>query len=148
MTLAAIPARSTTSLAQALEHSRALQDVLVKTEAEFNQLPIFVRPLARNGFKSKAGKTVQEWMRALKQLTDQLQAAGQDKGDGASLASICAQTHRELKRLQAYYAAVPAETARFTRDAGVLREVERLTQERLGVIDALDQSLGVEERQA
>jgi hypothetical protein len=139
-----IGAKGTMSLAQALNYSRALQVILAKTEAEFNQMPIFVRPLARNGFKSKTGKTAQEWMGTAKQLTDQLQTAAQNGGDSTTLTTICAQTHRELKGLRGYYAAMPAETVRFTRDANMVREVERLSRERLGVIDSLDQALGVE----
>lgn len=139
-----VPAQDAMSVAHALEGSRALQDILAKTESEFNQMPIFVRPLARNGFKSKTGRSAQEWMRAAKQLTDQLQTAAQNGSDSKMLAPIRAQTHRDLNGLRTYYAAMPAETARFTRDANLLREVERMSRERLGVIDSLDCALGME----
>jgi hypothetical protein len=39
---------------------------------------------------------------------------------------------------------MPAETARFTRDANLMCEVERMSRERLGVIDSLDRALGKE----
>jgi pyruvate/2-oxoglutarate dehydrogenase complex dihydrolipoamide dehydrogenase (E3) component len=31
------------------------------SEAEFAKLPVFVRPLAKNGFKGKAGMSLGEW---------------------------------------------------------------------------------------
>ncbi len=41
--------------------ARQLQQVLAETEFELNKLPVVVRPLARRGFRGKAGKSLQEW---------------------------------------------------------------------------------------
>lgn len=45
-----------------------LARVLAKTEAEFRQLPVFIRPLARNGFKSKSGAALRDWQRLISSL--------------------------------------------------------------------------------
>ena len=41
--------------------ARQLLEALGETETQFGKLPLFARPLARNGFKTKSGKTLQEW---------------------------------------------------------------------------------------
>jgi hypothetical protein len=123
------------ALAQARDLGAKLQAMLAETEAEFNQLPVFIRPLARNGFKGKAGQSLADWARTAARLAEQLRAA-----DGDVPAALRAEVPRLralFDRLSVYYAEVPAETARFTRDAGMLRRVEQIAQERVGVIRAL-----------
>lgn len=43
------------------ELARRFQRAILETEAEFNKLPLFVRPMARRGFKGKSGKSLQDW---------------------------------------------------------------------------------------
>ncbi len=105
----------------------ALFQILLETEAEFATLPIFARPLARSGFKSKAGASLADWQR----LIDSLRAG----------ASPAADLPTRLEKLSGYYRGVPAETARFTRDTELLRSVEQLSQRRVELIEALVRAL-------
>ena len=98
--------------------------VLAETDAEFNRLPIFVRPMARNGFKGKAGQSLTDWQRRLAAL-----------GEGEARAS--ADLPECLEKLAGYYRDVPKETARFTRDAEMLRQVTEVCRQRIGVIERL-----------
>lgn len=61
-------------VAQAAKAAETLANALVETEAELNKLPVFVRPMARAGFKDKAGLSVKEWGTQVRDLTDRLSA--------------------------------------------------------------------------
>jgi NAD(P)-dependent dehydrogenase (short-subunit alcohol dehydrogenase family) len=114
---------------EALEMSRQLQEIIAQTGAEFNRLPVFVRPIARSGFKSKAGQSLQDWSRTATALTAHL-AQGAPSPDPARLAAL-------FDKLVTYYEGVPAETARFTKDAETLCQVTQLSQDRIVLIRAL-----------
>jgi NAD(P)-dependent dehydrogenase (short-subunit alcohol dehydrogenase family) len=101
--------------------------ILEETEAEFSRLPVFVRPMARSGFKSKAVWSVNDWRLKLKDLQSAYRA-GQPLPPGFQ---------DRLQKLIAYYQAVPKETARFTRDAEMLRQVAELSNQRIAVIQNL-----------
>ncbi len=103
---------------------RQLANILTETDAELNRLPIFVRPMARQGFKSKAGQSLADWRRMLSTL---------ETGTASAPANLAEQ----LEKLASYYRDVPKETARFTRDAEMLRQVAELCGQRLGVIQKL-----------
>jgi NAD(P)-dependent dehydrogenase (short-subunit alcohol dehydrogenase family) len=121
---------------EALALSRQLQEALVETEAEFGRLPFFVRPLARSAFKSKAGQSLPDWGGTATQLVKRLEAGGADpQPDYARL-------RPQLDALATYYRGVPAETARFTRDAAVLTEVTDRMAGREALIHALIAALG------
>jgi hypothetical protein len=108
-----------TSLAEALE---VVARIIDETGKEFDRLPVFVRPIARAGFKSKSGMSGEDWKRAL--------AAAREgrvhSGLGAS-----------LEKLGGYYEAVPGETARFTRDKDLLAEVAKTCDDRIAAIRRL-----------
>ncbi len=104
-----------------------LFQILVETEAEFASMPIFVRPLARSGFKGKAGASLGDWQR----LIDSLRAGAYPTADLPA----------RLDKLASYYRGVPAETARFTRDAELLRSVEQLCHRRVALIESLENIL-------
>ncbi len=121
------------ALPRALDRSQKLLKVIADTDAEFNKLPVFVRPLARQGFKAKSGQSVQEWKRSLEALLQQLERAvsgGEDAGLRASLPRL----RQLLGKLNVYYRDVPAETGRFTKDTALLAEVQRITNERMELI--------------
>jgi len=131
---------------QALELVKQLGEVIAATQAEFNHLPVFVRPMARSGFKSKAGQSLQDWTRTLENLAaaasltlEQVQGSGSSGLD--SLRRGIERLPDDLARLKSYYLGVPAETARFTRDTELLKEVARLTAERVALIDSLGEAL-------
>lgn len=118
---------------EALDLSRRLQEIIAQTEVEFGRLPAFVRPLARGGFKGKAGQSLQDWTRTAAALAAQLEQ-GVLLPDAARPRSL-------LDKLVTYYEGVPAETARFTKDAETLRAVEETSRERIAVIRALTAAL-------
>jgi NAD(P)-dependent dehydrogenase (short-subunit alcohol dehydrogenase family) len=138
-----VPAGSPAGRArQARDLTHRLVEVIAATQAEFNRLPVFVRPMARGGFKSKAGQSLQDWTRTLENLAAQLE---QVQGSGSvpdALQRRIKAFPDELVRLKSYYLGVPAETARFTRDQELLKEVARLTAERTALIDSLIEALG------
>ncbi len=105
--------------------------ILAKTEAEFRRLPVFFRPLARNGFKSKSGAALSDWQRLISSLE-----AGQPP-----LADLAAR----LEKLAGYYREVPGETARFIKDEEILRQITVESQEREAAIRALIRAVVVYE---
>jgi NAD(P)-dependent dehydrogenase (short-subunit alcohol dehydrogenase family) len=109
---------------QPIELLEKLACMLRETGAEFNQLPVFVRPIARQGFKSKTGLSLPDWQRLL---------AGLQNGSS----SVPQNFNNLLKQLIHYFKDVPKETARFTRDEEMLKEVSRLSRERIAVIEQL-----------
>ena len=108
--------------------TQQLTMILVETDEEFNRLPIFVRPMARQGFKSKAGESLADWQRLLATLKNDTSA-------------VPANLSERLEKLVQYYRDVPKETARFTRDAEMLQQVAELTKQRIGVIEKLRERL-------
>jgi NAD(P)-dependent dehydrogenase (short-subunit alcohol dehydrogenase family) len=111
------------------ELAQELGRILAKTEAEFRQLPLFIRPLARNGFKSKSGAALGDWQRLISSLE-----AGQPPP--ADLAA-------RLEKLAGYYREVPGETARFSKDEEFLRQVTVTSQEREAAVRALQRAVVV-----
>jgi hypothetical protein len=110
--------------ADRVELIRQLAHILTETEAEFNRLPIFVRPMARQGFKSKAGQSLPDWHRMIAALEANPAAPPQDLSE-------------RLDKLANYYRDVPRETARFTRDEDLLRQISEVTQQRMTIIQQL-----------
>lgn len=105
-----------------------LAAILKEIGEEFNKLPIFVRPLARQGFTSKAGASMIDWQQAI------IQAAGH----GQIGPLIAGKNSTEmLQKLEKYIREVPQETARFTNDEKVLGEIRQMTQKRLAVLHGL-----------
>jgi hypothetical protein len=119
-----LPADPTAGLAEIAELAGQLRQILAETDAEFNRLPIFVRPMARNGFKGQAGQSLADWQRRLAALE-----AGEKLATGDML--------ERLDKLAGYYRGVPKETARFTRDSEMVRQVTEVCRLRIGVIEQL-----------
>ncbi|HWI60516.1 MAG TPA: SDR family NAD(P)-dependent oxidoreductase [Symbiobacteriaceae bacterium] len=117
---------------RALALTEELAAILAETEAEFGRLPLFVRPLARSGFRQKAGLSLQDWVRSVESLEAGLRAGRPVPQDLLRL----------LGRLMGYYQGVPGETARFTKDEAVLREITETSLHRERVIQELLASLG------
>lgn len=94
--------------------ARQLLQVLAETEKEFNRLPIFVRPMARQGFKGKSGRALPDWQHSLEVL---LQAFDENTAEAGTLQLPveAAWIAHNLSGLARYYHEVPAETGRFTR---------------------------------
>lgn len=130
------------ALQQALSLSRRLRDVLVETDSEFEQLPFFTRPIARRGFKAKAGQSVQEWSRTTDLLAECLSnMVDSDLTAVTPLRASWPDLGERLNKLIVYYVEVPDETARFTKDAGILCQVAETSAERVASIRSLISSL-------
>jgi NAD(P)-dependent dehydrogenase (short-subunit alcohol dehydrogenase family) len=99
--------------------------IINETAQEFEKLPVFVRPIARNGFKSKSGASLEQWQRRLSLLM-----AGPSSPATPDLSM-------QLEKLISYYRGVPKETARFTKDQAFLSEVMRISNTRIEVIRVL-----------
>lgn len=123
------------NLQKAAGLAAAVKVVIEETDAEFNKLPVFARPMARSGFRSKSGWSTQDWVRSLSTLADQLQRAASGEREGLQQARGSLGRFIEfLPRLETYYQGVPAETARFSRDTEFLREVAALSARREALI--------------
>ena len=125
-------------LQQAVTLSQQLQEVIAETAAEFNRLPVFVRPLAQRGFRSKSGQRTQDWTGTVVELAGQLekmQAA--DAPAGAAFRAACPRLKALLDGLLRYYHEAPAETARFTRDAEFIAHTTQVLGRREAVVRSL-----------
>ena len=77
-----------------------VEKILSETENDVNKLPVFVRPMARSGFKGKAGQSVFDWQRSLTALRFDLEA-----GRSPSQTNI----PTLLEKLTIYFRDVPRE---------------------------------------
>ena len=98
--------------------------ILDETEKEFKKLPVFVRPMAKSGFKSKTGMSLSDWQRLVSDLA-------------SGVIPIPNQMGEKLAALAVYYREVPMETARFTKDEETLQMVAETAQLREEVIHKL-----------
>ncbi len=128
--------------AQAFENAvqlcEQLQAGLALTEAEVDKLPIFVRPMVRGGFKSKAGQSLQDWKRSAATLTDQFKMAA--SGDAEALKTLQGEAPRwagMLDKLESYYLGMPAGAASVTKDKEFLAMVQKQSEERSAVVRAV-----------
>jgi NAD(P)-dependent dehydrogenase (short-subunit alcohol dehydrogenase family) len=118
------------------------QTALHDTEAEFNQLPVFIRPMARAGFKGKSGQSIQDWMHTSRTLRQQVDDLNREvMGSAKALRAGLPRTRELLGRLIIYYQDVPTETARFTKDAHLLAQVQQISQDRVALLHALSSEL-------
>ncbi len=132
------------ALRQAVTLSRRLQEVIAETAAEFEQLPLFVRPLSQRGFRNKAGQRIQDWVRTAEELTASLeQVEAADPAAAAALRADCPRLNRLFDGLIGYYREAPRETARFSKDEEFLAHVTRVMGEREALVRSLAAVLDV-----
>ncbi|NPV57240.1 MAG: SDR family NAD(P)-dependent oxidoreductase [Anaerolineae bacterium] len=109
---------------------RQLATVLDETETELAKLPVFVRPLAKQGFRGKAGLSLGDWKRLTASLIERPELPPP------------AEMHELLERLADYYRETPTETARFSKDAALLATVRQVADQRVRLIADLAASIG------
>jgi NAD(P)-dependent dehydrogenase (short-subunit alcohol dehydrogenase family) len=127
-------------LAQAIAVNQQLAGLVLETEAEFDRLPVEVRPMARGGFASKVGYRTQDVVRALTKLGEQLlRIQANHSGTDTEFAVDYPLMAGLLARLLAYYQSLPDEPARLTLlgEAEATRPVRRQLAERERVIREL-----------
>jgi NAD(P)-dependent dehydrogenase (short-subunit alcohol dehydrogenase family) len=122
------------SLQRAFALGQLIEKMLYETDEEFNQLPVFVRPIARQGFKQKSGKRIQDWKRSIIELINQIRDAGHSPEGRKVFISRLPVWKKSLEQLATYYRGVPAATATMTRDQEFLQHVRELTDERIRII--------------
>jgi hypothetical protein len=133
-----LSADRTEIIRRAIALSAQLQEVIAQTDAEFNKLPVFVRPMARGGFKNKSGQSIQDWACTASKLTGQLKKVeAADAVTEKQLHAECGRRQELLGKLIVYFQEVPGETARFTKDANLLRDVAQQMAERETVARSL-----------
>jgi hypothetical protein len=126
------------AISRAISCCEQVQIILSETGAEFDKLPVFVRPMARAGFKRKSGQSLQDWTHTTRQLIAELAQVGT-----SGLTSMQApftdrpDLKEQLEKLIRYYREVPDETARFTKDETLLAQIKQVSIERVNTIDAL-----------
>lgn len=126
----------------ALAVSLKMQSILEGTEAEFERLPFFARPMARAGLKRKSGASARyltDMVTALAAFLHQA-AGGLRTGDPVewvsgrrSFLARWQDPEAVLARLAAYFREVPSETERFVRDKDALEEITHVCAEREAV---------------
>jgi NAD(P)-dependent dehydrogenase (short-subunit alcohol dehydrogenase family) len=121
-------------LQRAFELGQQVELMLYETDEEFNRLPVFVRPLGRQGFKQKSGKRIQDWSRSIIELITQIQDAGFSPEGRKLLLARTPGWIKALEKLAVYYRGVPAATATMTRDQEFLKQVRETTDKRIKVI--------------
>ena len=125
------------SLGEARAVCERITQMLDETQAEFGKLPIFVRPMAKQGFKGKAGQSLSDWARTVAQVTALVdRMAGGDPAARPELRAFRPRLKDLCAGLETYYREVPSETARLTQDAELLKQVEATSRQRLNLIDA------------
>jgi NAD(P)-dependent dehydrogenase (short-subunit alcohol dehydrogenase family) len=125
-------------LLQAISHCEQLLAILAETAGEFDRLPLFVRPMARAGFKSKSGLSLQDWTHTVHALAGRLEEL-KTAGPPTRIAPPPAYPIPKelLEKLIRYYHEVPAETARFTKDETLLTQIKLVSIGRVNIIRGL-----------
>lgn len=127
-----------------LEIAARFSQIIADSAEELNRLPIFVRPMARAGFKSKSGLSLQDWAHLAEDLASRFKQWSElpaEERAALSQPALPPQLKERLGRLIVYYQETPAETARFTKDPQVIEAVTRTAEERVQVIRELIQAL-------
>jgi len=134
--------RDVGTLARAIDLARQLGALVAQTDAEFNRLPVVLRPLARGGFKRQAGQSTADWRRTAAALTARLERI--EAREAAALSELLV-GYRTLAgllgKLAAYYRGAAGQAARFTKDQEFLRRANRIASEREATVRALEAAL-------
>ena len=122
--------------------SERLQDAIAETEAEFAQLPDFIRPLAQDGFERVAGQRIEDWSDTAADLTNRLShMAGADGTAGPAFRADYSRLRPLFEKLVRYFRETPSEAACFTTDADAVARVREAMREREGVVRSLLEAL-------
>jgi hypothetical protein len=134
---------------QAVSEAQALAAefarLIAATGEEFNQLPVFVRPLARGGLKSKSGASLQDWAQTAQELCSRLEEYGALSGESAvgKPPILSPQLKDRLNKLAIYYQQAPAESSRFIKEPQVIEKVTQISEARVRAIRELVQALEI-----
>ena len=127
---------------QAIASSQKLEQFIADNQAEINKVSVFLRPLARSFFQSRAGQSPQDWAQTLAELSALLRRMEQsDAAAFASLAGSYPVLRQKLLQLIDYCQAVPEQAARFGQGAATVSGLKQYMSERQEQIRSLIASL-------
>jgi NAD(P)-dependent dehydrogenase (short-subunit alcohol dehydrogenase family) len=127
-------AASGKSLLQALGLAQRLLRVIEETEGEIARFPVFIRPMVRQGFKSKSGQSIQDCKRTIATLAGQLRQMVNSGGRLEDFDAGLPRLRLLLGKLEVYYREAPQEAGRFIKDAQALAELQQIAGQREGII--------------
>jgi len=107
---------------------KSISLILEETETEFTKLPVFARPLARQGFKKKAGMSLSDWKELIANLK-------------ISSSSLALDIFERFGNLANYYKEVPREMARFVKDEETMQEIIKISRERVKIIGSFQKTI-------
>jgi len=131
---AAAPDASASPREQARALALALSNTLAEAQAEFDKVPMLIRPMLKTTFRSKTGRPIRAWRDELEDLARRLDGEG-ELGDGI----------QGLDRLHAYWVEAPQQAGRMARDDA---EREAMTSRMQARADLVAQLASVLERMA
>ncbi|HEY5947804.1 MAG TPA: hypothetical protein VIV40_20025 [Kofleriaceae bacterium] len=106
----------------------AVESALAETEAEYAQLPFFVRPMVKRGFAKRTGHDFEQWRALLADLR---------RGQQPPAA------HRALAALAEHYLGAPERAKRgMGATAAQMQMIEQRSQQRRSAVLALAAALG------
>jgi len=109
----------------------ALTSALAETEAEFQKVPMLIRPMLKTTFESKTGRDLRGWRSALDGLARELEA-----DDGAVVGVD------GLERLRAYWVEAPEQAGRMAKDDAEREAIAARMSERAALVGELSSALG------
>jgi NAD(P)-dependent dehydrogenase (short-subunit alcohol dehydrogenase family) len=125
-------------LMEAIALSQQLAGLLLDTDAEFDRLPVGLRPMARGNFMSKVGYRSQDVLRAVSKLSDQLQRLqASHSGTDTEFSVDYPLLVNLLERLRGYYQSFPDDLASPSPDQAHLSHLHRQMSERQALVHNL-----------
>lgn len=115
--------------------ARRLIEILKDTKDDIDQMPIFVRPMAKRGYQKRTGMSLGQWERFAEDLQRRL------NGDRYRAKTIRPDTISFLERLIDNYKTAPQRAARFMRDPALMDVIRQRTAERQRSIEGLISAL-------
>lgn len=120
-----------TNLRAAVTGAQRLIEILAETQADINRMPVFVRPMAKRGYRKRTGMSFAEWERFARDLERRL-SAGLPRAKTVRPDSI-----HFLQQLIENYRTAPQRAAKFMRDPATLQTIRERTQTRLRSVEEL-----------
>lgn len=121
--------KSVTSPKSAVRLSLDVRQILSETEAEMKMIPAMIRPMVKSGFKKKTGGSIQDWIRKVEKLIQELEAD--------TPFTVDAQLKESLAQLANYYREAPGESRRFVRDDVDFQTMSQKMADRAEVVSSL-----------
>jgi hypothetical protein len=121
-----------------VEGSERLCSFIGQIEAQCNGLPVFMRPIARNVFRKRAGQTIEDWLGTAGNLKSHLtRMECGDLSASHSFRHTYPALENLLHQLIGFCHAFPGEASRYTNDPCVLRDLSHAMNRKAEMIRTL-----------